>query len=625
MCGIIGYTSLDNINVDIYKRWLINGRDLLIHRGPDDKGAWFNNEGNVGLGHRRLSIIDLSVLGHQPMFNVNNDLCIVFNGEIYNYLDLKKDLLAKGHILKSDSDTEVVLAAYSEWGNNFMNHLNGMFSLAIYNLATNRILLVRDRAGEKPMFYSIFKNTLIFASELKALLLNKEIGNKIDKDAINCYLSMGYVPGELCIINGVNKLPPAHALEFDLNKGNIKKWKYWSLPEIDENVLKGALDEKSLVDELEYLLEDSVKRQMVSDVPLGVLLSGGVDSSLITAMAARSGNKIKTFTVGFPEHSKFDERSHAKLIADYFSTEHTELNASDVSIDLLPRLARQYDEPIIDSSMIPTFLVSQLVRQHCIVALGGDGGDELFGGYGHYDRLLILQKNAAKIPNIIRTSLSFLSEKYLPVGFKGRVWLQSLNQDLNNGLPLIASYFDTKTRKSLLEKGNFTNVDSVRKKLFPSNSDIIQRATRMDFLTYLPEDILVKVDRASMLNSLEVRAPMLDFRIIEFAFSKVPTSLKTTTSNRKIILKKLVAKVLPESFDQQRKQGFGVPIGDWFRKGEWNTFLKETLLNSRDPIFNVDIVKKIIEGHEKGYNNTERLFGLLMFELWRKDPPNRHE
>ena len=312
MCGIIGYTSLDNINVDIYKRWLINGRDLLIHRGPDDKGAWFNNEGNVGLGHRRLSIIDLSVLGHQPMFNVNNDLCIVFNGEIYNYLDLKKDLLAKGHILKSDSDTEVVLAAYSEWGNNFMNHLNGMFSLAIYNLATNRILLVRDRAGEKPMFYSIFKNTLIFASELKALLLNKEIGNKIDKDAINCYLSMGYVPGELCIINGVNKLPPAHALEFDLNKGNIKKWKYWSLPEIDENVLKGALDEKSLVDELEYLLEDSVKRQMVSDVPLGVLLSGGVDSSLITAMAARSGNKIKTFTVGFPEHSKFDERSHAK-------------------------------------------------------------------------------------------------------------------------------------------------------------------------------------------------------------------------------------------------------------------------------------------------------------------------
>ncbi len=216
MCGIIGYTSLDNINVDIYKRWLINGRDLLIHRGPDDKGAWFNNEGNVGLGHRRLSIIDLSVLGHQPMFNVNNDLCIVFNGEIYNYLDLKKDLLAKGHILKSDSDTEVVLAAYSEWGNNFMNHLNGMFSLAIYNLATNRILLVRDRAGEKPMFYSIFKNTLIFASELKALLLNKEIGNKIDKDAINCYLSMGYVPGELCIINGVNKLPPAHALEFDL-------------------------------------------------------------------------------------------------------------------------------------------------------------------------------------------------------------------------------------------------------------------------------------------------------------------------------------------------------------------------------------------------------------------------
>ena len=200
--------------------------------------------------------------------------------------------------------------------------------------------MVRDRAGEKPMFYSIFKNTLIFASELKALLLNKEIGNKIDKDAINCYLSMGYVPGELCIINGVNKLPPAHALEFDLNKGNIKKWKYWSLPEIDENVLKGALDEKSLVDELEYLLEDSVKRQMVSDVPLGVLLSGGVDSSLITAMAARSGNKIKTFTVGFPEHSKFDERSHAKLIADYFSTEHTELNASDVSIDLLPRLAR---------------------------------------------------------------------------------------------------------------------------------------------------------------------------------------------------------------------------------------------------------------------------------------------
>jgi asparagine synthase (glutamine-hydrolysing) len=324
-------------------------------------------------------------------------LCIVFNGEIYNFKDLRSELCARGHHFRTLTDTEVILAAYREWGHLCVEHLNGMFAFALYDAPRRRMLLARDRAGEKPLFYMVSSGTLRFGSELKALMADPRISRRIDPHAFDCYLAMGFVPGESCILEGVRKLPPAHALMFDLENGESRVWRYWKLPQADHCTPGEGADEAALLDELEVLLEDAVRRQLVADVPVGVLLSGGVDSSLVTAMAARNTRGIKTFTVHFPGHRQYDESEHARLIARHFGTEHMELEASDASTDLLPILARQFDEPLVDSSMIPTYLISRLVRDHCTVALGGDGGDELFGGYAHYNRLLWLQEKASRV------------------------------------------------------------------------------------------------------------------------------------------------------------------------------------------------------------------------------------
>jgi asparagine synthase (glutamine-hydrolysing) len=451
------------------------------------------------------------------------------------------------------------------------------------------------------------------------LFADPKFPRKINKRSLDILLANGYIPGDECILKGVNKLAPAHAMIFDLNTADLKIWRYWNLPEFDSSVKTNELD---LLDELEYLLNDSVKKQLVADVPVGVLLSGGVDSSIVTALASRNVTNLKTFTVSFPGHNNFDESSHANLIANHFGTEHTVLPASDVSVNELFLLAKQFDEPIFDSSMIPTYLVSQLIRKHCKVALGGDGGDELFGGYGHHSRLLWMAENLGKLPVSIRKLAAITARNILPIGFKGRVWFQSLGEDFKNGLPLIASQFEPTTRRKLLS--NFPEweliAENARKLRIPSEMNLLQRATRMDFLNYLPEDILVKVDRSSMLNSLEVRAPLLDYRIIEFAYKKVPQNLKANTIDKKIILKKLTNKLLPPDFDKNRKQGFGIPIGAWIRSNnEWKSFFKEQLLDSNDSIFDKNELNKLLNGHIAGRENTERLFGLLMFELWRKE------
>lgn len=620
MCGIIGFGTVNKSNSSIYQNWIRKGIKELAHRGPDDEGIWHSNDFHVGLGHKRLAIIDLSPSGHQPMTSSDQDYCIVFNGEIYNFKDIRSELKSKGHVFRKENDTEVVLHSYMEWGNDCTSHFNGMFAFAVYDVKKNKLLLFRDRAGEKPLFYYEKNGTLLFASELKAILRHKEIIKaSINLTALDCYLSMGFIPGDLCIIKDVKKLPAAHWLEFDLGTSEKRVTRYWKLPDYNEKSMEGQLNEKELLDELEMLLEDSVKRQMVSDVPLGILLSGGVDSSLVTAMAARSGNQIRTYTVSFPKYSKFDEKEYAGKIADYFNTEHTVLEVDEINHELLIKLAAQYDEPIIDSSMIPTFLVSRMIKQHCTVALGGDGGDELFGGYGHYSRLISLKSKLKFIPSIIGNRVSYLAGQLLPVGFKGRVWFQSLGENLETSLPKIASYFDPATRRNLLGVKATLDAENIWNYRIPKNSDLIQRATRMDFENYMVEDILVKVDRASMLNSLEIRAPFLDYRIIEFAFGKVPTYLKTTPDDKKILLKKLTERVLPKDFDKKRKQGFSIPIGEWLRKGEWNTFIKDVLLDSGSQLFNKTAMEKLIRNHERGYNNTERLFGLLMLHLWAKE------
>ncbi len=611
MCGIVGIAS--KVDVGNYS-WLKEARDTMTHRGPDDAGEWWSDNHNIGLGHRRLSIIELSDAGHQPMLDYNNRYVITFNGEIYNFQELRIILINLGFNFNTNTDTEVILNGYRAWGTEVLSKLNGMFAFCIYDIEKNFLFIARDRVGEKPLFYSFVNNIFKFSSELKALLYNQT--NYINYNSFDCFLSMGFVPGNLSIVQGINKLPPAHFLQFDLNSGELIVQRYWEIPEFNNQ----NFDEDELIFTLEELLYDTVKKQLVADVPIGVLLSGGLDSSIITAFAARSEKNLKTFTVRFPRYARFDETKHARLISKYFNTNHIELDATDVSFDILPLLAKQFDEPIIDSSMIPTYLVSNLIKSQCTVALGGDGGDELFGGYGHYSRLLLLKDKLKYIHPIIRKNAARFAETFLPLGFKGRNWMQSLNIDFNTGLPLIASYFDKATRKKLLNNDNLIfNAELIREERIPSTNDILQRATRTDFENYLPEDILVKVDRASMLNSLEIRAPFLDYRIIEFAFSRVPSSLKANKNSKKIILKKLAKKILPNEFDFNRKQGFSIPLSEWLKMRPWINYFEDVLLSNNDNIFDKKLIIQMIQDQKIGRSNSERLFALVLFELWRKE------
>lgn len=616
MCGIQGYAH----HAPIYSREKSeNIRKFLNHRGPDDFGEWSSNDKKVHFFHNRLSIVDLSEDGHQPMQDISERFTIVFNGEIYNYNDLIKTFF-KDCKFKSKSDTEVILASYNKWGVECTSHLRGMFAFAIYDSIKETIFISRDRVGEKPLYYQHAKDGISFSSELKVLINNNNTKLKVNKNSLDCYLGNGFSPKDRCILKGFNKLPPAHSLLFDLNSNKLKIWKYWT-PSIFSPILNHKINSNDLVGELEGLLEDSINQQMIADVPVGVLLSGGVDSSLITAIAARNTNRLKTFTVRFPNCGKFDETEYARLIANSFNTEHIELDASDVGPDLLIKLARQFDEPIIDSSMIPTFLVSELVRKHCKVVLGGDGADELFGGYEHYSRILLMEKYVKYIPKLALSTVSTLTEKYIPIGVKARNWLLSCNYNMKNGVPLISNYFDPSARKALM-RSKFDCWNTVSEDILRGGAlqqgDLIQRATMMDFNNYLPEDILVKVDRSSMLASLEVRAPFLDKKIIEFSFKKVPSFLKSTIGDRKILLKQLSAKILPSEFDKKRKQGFSIPINSWLKEGNFREFFHEILLDSQC-IFNKDMVIDLLKGQDRGRNNGERLFALVMFELWRRE------
>lgn len=611
MCGILGIVSKESI---LEEEVLIAMRDEMSHRGPDAAGLWISEDNKLALAHRRLAIIDLNKISNQPMKDLSEEILITFNGEIYNYLELKNELLDLGYKFRTSSDTEVILVAYKHWGNRCIEKFNGMFSFCILDRRSKEFFIARDRAGEKPLFYYLDQDTFIFSSELKSIM-KKIKSPKINLESLDCLLSFGYIPGELSIQDKVKKLPPAHAMTIELDTLEIKTWEYWSLPA--NKTIQGSINDSKLLDELECLIEDAVSRQLISDVPVGVLLSGGVDSSLVTAMAARTGKKIKTFTISFPGFSKYNESEHARLISHAFGTDHQELSADNPSPEILYLLAKQFDEPMIDSSMIPTYLVSKLIKKHCTVALGGDGGDELFGGYSTHSRLLWTYSKAKYIPRSIRSLISLFGST-LPYGFKGREWLRSLNYDFSRGLPLVASHFDEKMRRNLFKNimiGDFSK--NFRESRIPEATDLLDRATRMDFKNYLPEDILVKVDRSSMINSLEIRAPLLDHRIIEFAYSKVPSSKKASTFERKILLKNLCKRILPKEFDYHRKQGFSIPLQEWLKEGPWKDFFYEILLGSE--VYNKNSIQRLLAFQEKGYQNSERLFGLVMFELWMRE------
>ena len=613
MCGLIGIAG-PTAGARAHD-WVAAGRDAMAHRGPDDAGLWTSPDGRVTLGHQRLSIIDLSPLGHQPMLE-GDDLAIVYNGEIYNFLELRTELEAAGEIFRSRSDTEVILKAYRRWGRSFVERLHGMFALALYDARREVVILARDRAGEKPLFYRHSGRELRFASELKGLFADTALERRLDPAALDIYLAMGFVPGDRCILSGFSKLPPAHAMEFDIASGKVEIWRYWNLPAPPVGPFNSDAD---LVLELEGQLEAAVARQMIADVPLGVLLSGGVDSSLITALAARATSHLKTFTIAFPGHGTLDESGHARLVAEAFGTDHTEIEAEPASVDLLPLLAAQFDEPVIDSSMLPTFLVTRAVRQHCTIALGGDGGDELFAGYGHHSRLAAMQNRLAPIPIALRRSAAGAATSLLPDGRPGRNWIRAMGTDFAHEVPLVALYFDRAARRRLLPDAPYAGVWPDR----PTACDgveiasFLDRVIRCDFRTYLPEDILVKVDRAAMANSLETRAPFLDVRLIEFAYGRIPIAAKGGPATRKQILKDLAARILPPQFDRQRKQGFSIPIDSWLAEGPFRELCRDILL---DPgcMFDASAVTGLLKKQDSGYRNGERLFGLVQFELWRR-------
>ncbi len=618
MCGIVGYAGGHAGRERIDGEQLARMRDTMTHRGPDDLGIWISVDGAAGLAQRRLAIIDLSPGGHQPMADPSCRVHLSFNGEIYNFMDVRRELEERGHAFHTSSDTEVILAAYREWGEDCVQHLVGMFALSLYDENKRALYLARDRAGEKPLFLWRTPSRVVFASELKALFAMPEMPRRLSREALEHYLAFAYVPRELCMIDGVSKLLPGTMLRYDVDSGDIRTWRYWDLPELDEKAAQRSPDD--LADELHELLRAAVSRQLVADVPVGILLSGGVDSSLVTAMAASVSSKpVRTFTITFPGHGSYDEAPYARMVAQHFGTEHVELPGEEATLSLLPALVRQYDEPLGDSSAIPTYLVSRLIRQHATVALGGDGGDELFGGYPQYlwiQRIATLQRT---MPGPLRRLLSAAAHA-LPVGTRGRNYGVAAGANGHDPVTRASLFFDREWRASLLANNGASanGPEALRMELTQGAHSLLQAMQRVDFRSYMVDDILVKVDRASMLASLETRAPFLDPAVVEFAYGKVPDRLKVGFRDRKILLRRLAARLLPPQLDLKRKQGFSIPLAKWFA-GDWGPMMRSVLAEADPAIFNPKGIAALFDGDPQHGNQLHRIYALTVFELWRRE------
>lgn len=606
MCGIIGSLSRHPENEERF----IQLRDRLRHRGPDDAGVWRNQAGTVIFGHRRLSIIDLSDTSHQPFVSTGGRCVIVFNGEVYNYLEIRKDLEAQGHHFRSTGDTEVVLAAYEHWGDACVERFNGMFAFAIYDQGANgspeRLFVARDRVGKKPFYYRHEGHRFEFSSELKGLAPNAGI----NLQALNHYLALGYVPFDLCIAEGIKKLLPGHVGVYECQTGYFTTSRYWQLP---QNNWDADVTGEQLASEAWDLLKDSVRLRLRSDVPTGVFLSGGLDSSLIVAAAAEVTDRpVKTFTISVPG-SALDESSHARLVADYFGTEHCVLELPKPSLHVLDELAPFVDEPLADSSILPTYLISQLTAEHVKVALGGDGGDELYGGYRHYQQPLIDQHRFGRVPDWLLWYAGSLVAK-LPAGIRGRNRLASLRGGIKQAGVWGTPYFDINLRRRILQpwivNALGSEIDVPERRLLrlmeDGGNDTVDALTKTDFHCILPDDFLVKVDRASMANSLEVRSPLLDYRLVEHAFGSIPTNWKVNRNERRRVQNLMAKKYLPKEFQLNRKQGFSVPLDQWLRKEDINRY------EGMSKFVDQTEVQNLVRGQKKGRANGSRLFALIM-------------
>lgn len=611
MCGILGSFNRKKINKSQFEKQLAT----MTHRGPDDFGIWIDDTETLALASKRLAILDLSPKGHMPMTSSDGNHTIIFNGEIFNYPTLKTKLENKGFVFKSNSDTESILYAYQLWGNNCLQELEGQFAFCIYDNHKQQLFLARDRAGEKPLYYWQHTAGIEFASELKALLANPNLERKLDQETLINYFKVGYAPRNKTFITGVKKLVAGHYMVYNLKEQQAKISSYWEIP--NQNKLQNESPE-DLTQELDSLLSNAVKKQLLADVPLGVLLSGGLDSSLITAYAAEHySGKLKTFNISFKGFKKYDESAYAKIVANHFDTDHYELSGNDINFEMIDEVMNYYDEPLADSSILPTYLVASLTKQYVTVALGGDGGDELFGGYTSYQDLLKAIQRKKILPQSVRNFL-FGYAQYLPEGFKGRNFLLKLRGNKFDSF-FQAPYFDTYSIKKLFNPKYLNSSANLDKKVLSNinllDGDIIHQVTKYDFTHYMCDDILVKTDRASMSRSLEMRAPWLDKNLVEFAFSKVPTKYKVNQTNTKMLPKMLGKKKLPSTLDLNRKQGFSIPI-DSLLRNTWQTNFKDELNQLPKEVFNLAYINQLLESSKKGYTNSHKLFALLIFSKW---------
>ena len=634
MCGIIGAAWTDPAWT-LKPESLATMSDRIIHRGPDDSGSY--RDDHAALGFRRLSIVDLQG-SRQPLGNEDGTVWTVFNGEIYNFPALRRRLEAKGHVLRTHGDTEVLVHLYEDEGPGFVEHLRGMFALAIWDAPRRKLVLARDRMGQKPLLYRVVPERIVFASEMKALLAlpDADVPRKINPPALDRYLTFGYINHPDTILQGVHKLPPAHYAVWQ--DGRFSLSRYW---EPDWNAEVDAPIEAD-AERLRDLLSEAVREQMVADVPLGAFLSGGIDSTIIVGLMRRfSAGPVKTFSIGFPDPA-FDESRYAEMAAKFLGAEHHSFMVEPKAWESLPALARQFDEPFADSSALPTWLVSRETRKHVTVALTGDAGDELFGGYDRY-RAAALAARLDRLPASVRSALGSLARR-LPASSKAKTRMRQVKRLLEAvGETPVLRYlrwiemFDEPTRGGLYSDAFLEELAAIDSGS-PSSSleepaallargfqaaykrDPVTAAMVADVLTYLPGDLLTKVDMASMAHSLECRGPFLDHRVVELALAMpLKHKLRLRGGRSKVVLKQAFADLLPEPIKTRPKMGFGVPLDRWFR-GELKDELQAVLL---DPValnrgwFRPESVERLIREHVEGRkDHAYRLWALLMLEMW---------
>jgi asparagine synthase (glutamine-hydrolysing) len=590
--------------------------EVIRHRGPDDEGI--HVEPGVGLGMRRLSIIDLAG-GRQPIHNETSTIWVVFNGEIYNYRQLRAELEALGHRFATSSDTESIVHAYEQWGEDAFRRLRGMFGIALWDQPKRTLLLARDRAGQKPLHYVERKGRLYFGSEIKSLLAAGAIEPKLNLAALDHYLAFQYTPRETSIFEGVRKLPPAHFLRWRDGRAELKQ--YWQVSA--EETFTGS--DQEAVETLHGVLRDAVAAHMVSDVPLGAFLSGGVDSSAVVGMMAEASSRpVKTFSIGFDD-PEFDEVEHARTVARHFGTDHHEFVVRPDGLTILDQLISHFDEPFADASAIPTWYVSEIARRHVTVVLSGDGGDELFGGYERYlPHPRVAKFDRLPVPGL--RNAAALAWPLLPHGTRGKNFLRHVARDAQGRYLDSVAHFQADERAALYGPGIrdaiASNAEATlarhfdRFRALPHHSGIM----RFDFETYLPEDVLTKVDRMSMAHSIETRVPLLDNNVIDFA-ATLPTSMKIRNGRRKHIFKETLGPLLPPGIADRRKQGFGIPLGNWFRGGLTGLFAEvlDAPATKQRGYFEPVFVSRLLREHLAGQrDHTPRLWQLLVFELWHR-------